>query len=345
MAKAKKLPSGSWRVQVFSYKDTAGKKHYESFTAPTKAEAEMKAAEFAANKRSRIKSGMTVGDAISGYIAAKEAVLSPATVRGYVRMQDNNYSAIEKKKIRSLTSEDMQLFVSDLAKTLSPKTVRNVYALLTASIALYAPDMSFKVTLPAKQVKRPVSPSDDSVKVLYDAAYPKLRICLGFAMCGVRRGEICALKYEDIKDGAAHIHADMVKDKNGKWIYKEMPKTSDSDRFLKLPDFLLDEIGEGKGFIIDINPNTVTKQFIKYRNRLGINIRLHDLRHYFASTAAVLDIPDIYTADMGGWQRGGSVMKSVYQNNITSMSDYYNDRINQHLDNVIKKEKKKRKKK
>lgn len=337
MAKAKKLPSGSWRVQVFSHKDINGKSHYESFTAPTKAEAEMKAAAFSATKKSRVKHDLTVADALSGYISAKEAVLSPATVRGYVRMQKKNYSTIEKKKIRSLTSENMQIFVSDLSNTLSPKTVRNVYALLTASIALYAPDMTFKVTLPAKQVKRPVSPSDDVVKVLYDSAYPKLRICLGFAMCGVRRGEICALKYEDINDGVVHIHADMVKDKKGKWIYKEIPKTSGSDRFLRLPDFLIEEIGEGNGFIININPNTVTKQFLKYRNKLGMTIRLHDLRHYFASTAAVLDIPDTYTADMGGWQRGGSVMKSVYQNNIASMSDYYNDRINQHLDDVIKK--------
>ena len=72
------------------------------------------------------------------------------------------------------------------------------------------------------------------------------------------------------------------------------------------------------------------------RDKLGLNgIRFHDLRHYFASSAAVLGIPDIYTADMGGWQRGGSVMKSVYQNNITSMSEYYSRKIADHMDGVI----------
>jgi hypothetical protein len=36
MPKAKKLPSGNYRVQAFDYQDSDGKKHYRSFTAPTK---------------------------------------------------------------------------------------------------------------------------------------------------------------------------------------------------------------------------------------------------------------------------------------------------------------------
>ena len=47
MAKAKKLPSGNWRIRVYSHTDDTGKKHYESFTAPTKQQAEMMGAKFA----------------------------------------------------------------------------------------------------------------------------------------------------------------------------------------------------------------------------------------------------------------------------------------------------------
>lgn len=83
MAKAKKLPSGSWRVQVFSYKDATGKNHYESFTAPTKAEAEMIAAEFKASKDRKSKHDLTVEEAVNGYIQAKDGVLSPTTIREY----------------------------------------------------------------------------------------------------------------------------------------------------------------------------------------------------------------------------------------------------------------------
>ena len=36
MAKAKKLPSGNWRVRVYSHTTPDGQKKYESFTASTK---------------------------------------------------------------------------------------------------------------------------------------------------------------------------------------------------------------------------------------------------------------------------------------------------------------------
>lgn len=327
MAKAKKLPSGNWRVQVFSHIDMNGKRIYKSFTAPTKAQAEVLAAEYKAGRNRIENNDVTVREAVDGYIKIKEPVLSPSTVRGYTGMM-NRYKPIENKRIKSLTSKDIQVFISDLSRKVSPKTVRNVYALLTCSIALYAPDITFKVTLPAKQIKRPVSPSDDDIRALYNAASDMMKICILLGMRGVRRGEICALKYEDIKDGIAHIHADMVKDAKGQWVYKEIPKTSESDRFIPVP------IGKGTGFIVKWTPDSITKRFIELRDSLGLSIRFHDLRHYFASTAAILNIPDIYTADLGGWTRDGSVMKSVYQNNIKSMSDYYANKIEKHLQSI-----------
>ena len=324
--RAKKLPSGSWRVQVFSHKEN-GKRIYKSFTAKSKAEAEMMAAEYKAGKRRLANNDITVNEAVKGYIQIKEPVLSPSTVRGYEQMA-GYYKPIGRKRIKTLTSKDMQEFISGLSLKVSPKTVRNIYALLKCSVALYAPDMVFKVTLPVKQKERPVSPSDDAVRALYEAASDKMKVCILLGMRGVRRGEICALKYEDIDNGVAHIHADMVKNSKGKWVYKEIPKTSGSDRFIPVP------IGQGSGFVVDWTPDSITKRFIELRDSLGFTIRFHDLRHYFASTAAVLGVPDIYTADLGGWQRDGMTMKSVYQNNIKSMSDYYADKIEAHLKSV-----------
>lgn len=170
---------------------------------------------------------------------------------------------------------------------------------------------------------------------LYETAKPKLKVCIAFAMCGLRRSEICGLKYEDIKDGIAHIHAEIVQDKNQKWVYKDRPKTDDSDRYVRLPKFVLDLIGEGEGFVVSYyNLNSITQAFIDHRNRLGLDVRLHDLRHFFASSAAALKIPDIYTADMGGWDRNSSVLKTVYQNNIKTMSEYYEKKMNEPLSKI-----------
>lgn len=328
--KAKKLPSGSWRVRVYSHTDARGIKHYESFTAASKAQAEMMAAEFAANKKRKQRHDLTVPEAVSGYIDAKAGVLSPSTVRGYRGMM-HYYDTLARKRIESVTSEELQRFVSDLAVKVSPKTVRNIYTLLSSSLALYLPDAVYRVTLPARQVKRLSAPSDEDIKMLYDSASDKMKLCIILGMRGLRRGEICALRYEDIVDGVAHIHADMVKGPDG-WVYKEIPKTQDSDRYVRVP-----ELGSGEGYVVGLLPDTITHRFTELRDKCGLSIRFHDLRHYFASIAAVLNIPDVYTADMGGWRRGGkSVMKSVYQNNIKSMSDYYEAKVASYLDDILK---------
>lgn len=334
--KATKLPSGSWRVLVYSHTEN-GKRIYESFTEATKAEAELRASEFKAKKHRLHRTDLTVREAIEGYINAKEGVLSPSTIREYRRAQKNDFHSLENKKIKKLTSEDLQIFVSELAKNLSPKTVRNRYAILTACIGLYAPDMVFKVTLPAKQVKRSESPSDEAVRMLYNKASDRLKPCIALAMCGLRRGEIAALKYEDIQGNIAHVHADIIQGRDREWIYKEIPKTDGSDRFVRLPDSVLDVIGTGKGFIVtELNPNSITQAFNRLNTRLGLHVRLHDLRHYYASIGAILGIPDVYMADMGGWRHDSAVMKAIYQNKITSMEEYYSKKMNEHLDRVIK---------
>lgn len=340
MPTAKKLPSGSWRVQVYSHTDSAGKKHKASFTAPTKKEAELQAAEWVSKRDRRKRSDLTVGEAIDGYIAAKEGVLSPSTIRGYVRMRRNNIALIEKIPLPKLTSEDLQLFVSDLSRTLGPKTVTNIYGLVSASVALYEPDITFRVTLPAKIKKKPVSPSDKDIRTLFEAASPTLKQCIALAAFGsCRRGEICALTYDDLEGNILHITKDVVQDKDNKWYLKDMPKNSDSIRDAYLPDEVVKLFRETPGKVVKLvkyaNPSSISKCFTKLRDKLGISIRFHDLRHYYASIGAVLGIPDNYLADFGGWRRGSGVMKEIYQNNITSMSELYARKMAGHFNDVI----------
>ena len=338
MANATKLPSGNWRVRQYSHTDSNGKKHYESFTAPTKQEAEMLALKFAKNRASSDIYDMTLSDAIEKYILSKTNVLSPSTIRGYRQLQKNYYSEIGKRKVRKLTSSELQFFVSDLATRVSPKTVRNIYGLLTASVALFAPDMVFRVTLPAKNNTTRVSPSDEQIKALFEQASEWLKACIALgAFGGIRRGEIASLKYGDIKGNFVYIHSDMVLDENKQWYYKEIPKTQASVRMVKLPQKVIDMLGTGKDddFIFDHTPDHISKHFQRLRNKLGLDVRFHDLRHYYASIGAVLGIPDIYMADFGGWRHDSPVLKGVYQGNIQSIADGYSDKLTEHFENMI----------
>jgi integrase len=336
MPTAKKQPSGNYKVRVYSHTDENGRQHYKAFTAATKAEAEQMAAAFAGTADRIERADLTVSEALSGYIKAKEGILSPSTVLNYRRMQKNVFGPIASRKIKKLTTAELQAFVSELSKKHSPKYVRNIYGLLSASLTLYMPEKVFRVKLPTKQKKR-VTMNDSGVIVdLFNLASDRLKICIGLAaFSSLRRGEICALKYKDLTGNIIHVHADMIEGVNG-WTYKETPKTSDSDRFVQIPEAIVELIGSGdpEEFIVGWLPSTVTKEFIILRNSLNLTIKFHGLRSYYASIGATM-VPDVYLASFGGWSKSSQVMKDVYQKEISDLSKVYSDKLTGYFDSLL----------
>ena len=339
MATARKTSSGMWKVRVYSHTTPDGKKHYRAFTAPTKQEAEQAAARFSGTADRAARVDLTVLEAIHGYITAKTGVLSPATIRGYRQMEKNYYTEIGSRRLRKLTSADVQLFVSNLAQRVSPKTTMNIYGLLTSAAALYAPEIVWRVKLPQKDKKRAQSATGAEIMALYNAADGQLKIAIGLSAFGsLRRGEICALTYGDITDGVIYVHSDMVRNESGKWIKKPIPKTLDSVRYVStVPAIILDLIPNGPADenIITTNPNEITKAFCRLRDALGIKCRFQDLRGFFASTAPVLGIGDIYLADFGGWKRGSSVIREHYMKSMESVSKEYAKKMRDYFDALL----------
>ena len=339
MPKAKRLPSGSYRTQVYAGKDANGKARYESFTAPTAKESELLAAQFKADNARKRQGDMTIGEAISGYINAKEAVLSPSTIKAYRSYERTHYEAIKGKSIRKITSEEIQIYISSLVGTITPKSIANVYGLLSSALSLYAPDIVLRVSLPKRVKKKQVSPASEEVKALYKKADNEMKFYIALAAFGsCRRGEICAIKYADISDKGISIHADIVQNDKKEWIYKEMPKTAESVRFVRLPKEVLDLAGQGEPdeFVLKRTPTAYSRRFEKIRKELHLeHIRFHDLRHYFASIAAVLDIPQTYIADFGGWRQDSPILKEVYQNKIVPIADQYAGKLTDYFSKII----------
>ena len=77
----------------------------------------------------------------------------------------------------------------------------------------------------------------------------ELKKAIYLAFFGIRRGEICALEYSDIEENLVHIPRDIIRGRNG-WIVKDIPETSESERYVLLPDDYKDIIGKvtGKSF-------------------------------------------------------------------------------------------------
>lgn len=340
MANAKKLKSGSWRVQVFSHYemvDGVKKARYRSFTAPTKAEAELQASSFANDKKRYSRANLTVSEAVQKYMQEKENVLSPTTIRTYEQIAKTHLSKIGPIMIDTITNADLQNWISTLSVKLSPKTVKNIYGLVLPAISFYT-EKAFKVTLPQRAPHQYNIPTDADVALLIQESRPDLKIAIVLGACGLRRGEVCALKYADIlRDfSAIYIHADMVLDKNGKWIYKDMPKTSDSIRSVDLPPQVIQMLGDGDPdeFIIKCTPSAISDAFARLRNRLGMSCRFHDLRHYSVSIMHAIGIPDQYIMQRHGFS-SDTVLKSVYRNTLSDKSNQFTAKTNEYFANNV----------
>lgn len=313
MPTARKLPSGSYRVRIFSHVDRSGKKIYESFTAPTKDEAEGLASDWKRSRKTR-PADITVGAAVDDYIKAKRGVLSPSTIRGY-NVCRKRFDGIQNLKLRNVTTATIQPWISELSAELSWKTVQNTYGLLTAVLKYYVPGTTLTVKLPPKTKRFYDLPSDEDIQTLLE--YTKgteLWTALMLARYySLRRSEICALDTSDLKNNILTVRRACILDENGNYITRDIPKTYSSYRRVLIADPLLSALQAGQ--FVSYNPGTLSDRFHAALKASGVSsFNFHLLRHVFASKAALNGIPDFYTAKMGGWEQNSSVLKEIYQN-------------------------------
>lgn len=256
--KAKKLPSGSWRCQVYSHTEEIiqedgrikKKRIYESFTCNIpgpkgKRIAEQMAAEFAAEKEQHgKKSDITLGEATDQYIKNRENVLSPRTIMDYKRIRKNDLKLLEDIQVCRITQKDIQRSINLESLRHSPKTVRNTHGLISAVLGEYRPGFALTTSLPEKVRPNIYVPSDSDIQKLIayisgtDMELPVLLAAFG----PMRRGEICALKSENISDNVVHVCCNMVRTSDKEWIIRQ-PKTYAGDRYIDYPGFCCTEMG------------------------------------------------------------------------------------------------------
>ena len=341
MANARKLPSGHYRVRIYVGKDENGKDIRKSITAPTKKEAEYLASKYAIDMKVPAAGGsLTFGEALDGYISGRESVLSASTVRGYKQLAENNFDSLRGRKIDDITQDDIQRFVNAAYDSgLSSKSVRNMHGLISSVFKKNRPSMRLTTALPPKQKPDLYIPSDDEVvKVINKIRSEKDRdmlIAILLAAYGpMRRSEICALTDADISGNVIHVHKAIVLRKDNTWELKLYPKSEAGDRYISMPDFVIQELKDIKGQIIGLNPNSVTERFHRLLRRAGVPyFRFHDLRHYSASIQHAIGIPDAYIMQRGGWE-SDSTLKNIYRHALDQEAQKANDKINDYFSKI-----------
>lgn len=245
------------------------------------------------------------------YIEGKAPTLSPATVRGY-RSILNMLPDLFDKDLGAISPWEVQVFIGSLSeKGLSPKTIRNYHGFISAVFATFAPDVNLSTQLPQKVKNDEYMPSDEDVKRILDHVKGTLyEVPLRLACYGLRRSEICALTMDDLDGNLLTINKAKVLGTDRKW-YVKSTKTTESTRTIYIDDDLRDLIKE-KG-MFNGYPNRIYWHLRKTQDELGIpRFPLHYLRHYYASFAHALGIPDAVIMESGGWKTD-HVMKRVYR--------------------------------
>lgn len=340
--KAEKMPSGNYRIRV----QIDGKRY--SVTAPSKKDAQEKAKKLYAGYLAEKKSQLTVGKAMDKYIDSKNGTLSPATINGYNVIRKHYFQGLMEIKLDELTQTDIQIAVSEETKKgKSAKTVKNAHGLLSATIKQFRPEFSISTTLPQKKVYEAYVPTEEEILKLWAAANGTvyyLPILLA-SWLGLRQSEIRGLKYSDIQDEMLHVQRAMVY-KDGKYEEK-LTKSVSGDRYIHLPSSLriliaqryaeLGEEADPDCYICPLTASSLDKGFKRLREKAGLRyFRFHDLRHFAASEAHALGVPDKYAMKRMG-HATDNMLKTVYQHTMKEKENEFTKAIDEKMEELFQK--------
>lgn len=325
MPTAKRLPSGSWRCRVYVGLEN-GKRKYQSFTASTKKEAERLAAVAQIKKASPV----SFGDAFADFYNSRVNVLSPNTLRSYRSFYDTHLCALATVPLSRLDALTLQRFINDRAAVLSPKSVANLWGIITSVLkqnGIQPPT----IVLPQRQKNEIMIPSDNDVQMILSVCADddlKTAVLLA-AFCGLRRSEITALDNADPVTDTIRIDKAHAKTPGNKIVLKK-PKSLAGFRTIKIPHDICVRVAaaiEKHGTAVPFHPDGITSRWehLIRKNNLP-PFRFHDLRHYCASTMIAQNIPDFYIIRYLGHQ-DDHMLKTVYGHIKKAQADQFANKM------------------
>ena len=321
--KATRLPSGNYRVQVVAGHDSNGKRIVKSFTADEEWKAIRLAIEFIGKKNKISQSDLTLGNAIFRYISSRKGILEETTIPNYNQTLKFRFKSIMNVNIYELTPIQIQQAISIDAAYVSPKTIKNAYALVKSVLKMFNVDINLtSVRLPKIKKKEKELPTFEEVFAIVKGTSIELPVLLS-AWLSLRIGEVIGLQFRDIdiSNHTLSVRRTVIKTDEG-FKVREGCKTEKSQRKIDLPDYIYDMImslphESGEDFIVPLTRKALYSRFSKLIKKHDIQMTYHDLRHLNASIMLMLGVPDKYAMERGGWSTD-NILKSVYQQTFSS---------------------------
>lgn len=302
---------GLWEARYVKEIDITGKKKYGSVYGHSYREAKEKRQDaldhiLLFQKASTLR-GTTVTQLAQEWLQVNSGRLKPSSLQRYRGFLKNHIEpGIGSARVVYLSTITIHAFAQNrLATGLAPQSVNAVLVVLHSILkyghrqyGLPLPEIIYLAT--AKKEMRVLSQDEQKKLVTFllnDTDACKLGV-LTALYTGLRIGELCALRWEDIEEDCIKVKRTMQRlkkeDGAGTELYIGTPKTSSSVRAIPIPSFLRDLIAKQTHNRADyflsgsqvaiVEPRVMQYRFQQYLRQADIEkANFHALRHTFAT--------------------------------------------------------------
>lgn len=306
-----KRKDGRWEGRYIKGRDLQNKAKYGYVYDKTYREARRKLADAKAVNSKLTGDNRSFDNFCKEWLNEKQKRVKASTYAKYCNITNNHViPALGSFRVSDINTEMVKQYVENKisAEDLSIKTVRDILSVLK-SIFTYAqghgakPDCRFgDISLKSAKKNISIFKKHEYTKLLEylmtDPDNTKLGILISLCT-GIRIGEICALKFDDITDGCVFVSKTMQRIQTMSHNVRKTevcitePKSESSIRYVPLPLFLnnlLNEFYRKDAYVLTgtpnqyIEPRTLQNRFKKHLELCGIsNVNFHICRHTYAS--------------------------------------------------------------
>jgi integrase len=296
---------------------------------------------------------MTVSGWLDRYLQVYCDKLAITTKEGYKRYIDNHIkSIIGNIKMCDLKPMHIENFYNkEREKKYSEKTILQEHRILHRAFKKAKGDGMLSsnpcdgVDAPSPEEYEPTIYNEEQFANLLNKLYghPMEPIILIVGMCGLRRGELLGLKWEDIdfENDLINVHTNRVPT-TSEGVIEKATKTKKSTRTFAIPSIIMPELkrlrGIGKLYLKtngeEYHPGSVSKMFSEFlKDNDLLHIRLHDMRHFNCTMMLKNGVSDREAMERSGHSTVTMIKK--YQHVLKEMDKKSADKLN----NVLKKKK------
>lgn len=268
----------------------------------------------------------TLNELIDHFLSYKSHELAPNTMRDYKNILLKHVAPIlGDMQVNKIKAIHLQKYYTIKLNTLSANSVNKHHRVLK-KLFRTAMQLELITVNPADIVEAPKTEKKNvgqalTVEELHqlidyaEGSMLEIPIMLA-ALCGLRRGEICALKWSDINfdKGTLTVSKSMCRLESNEWVLK-LPKSDTSAREIQIPSIVIKSLKKRRistlenklkycncysddDFVVCnelgefYNPDCISHSFSLALEHAGIrHVRFHDLRHTNATIMLQQGVP------------------------------------------------------